>query len=81
MLCHNQRGTTPTMPVEAPTQLHPTSVTYRDHVIVLTHRPRTNDWEYAVRHTRTILLRNVAPRYETALKQAKRDLDIVLGKA
>ena len=75
------KGTTLTMPTGAATPLHPNKVTYRDHVIVLTHRPKTNDWEYAVKHTRTILLRNVAPRYETALKQAKRDLDIVLGKA
>lgn len=68
------------MTTGAPTPIRPTTVQYRDHTIVLTHRPKTNDWEYTVKHTRTILLRNHAPRYETALKQAKRDLDIVLGK-
>ena len=62
------------------TPLHPTEVHYRDHVITLTHRPKVNDWQYSVEHTRTIVLRNVAPRYETALKAAKLDIDILLGQ-
>lgn len=59
--------------------LHPTSVEYKGHTIKLTHRIKTNDWTYEVRHTRTITLKNNAPRYETALKQAKRDIDILVG--
>lgn len=60
--------------------LHPTEVNYRDHKIKLTHRPGTNDWTYEVKHTRTITLSDKAPRYDTAVKNAKRDVDCLLGK-
>jgi len=60
-------------------RLHPTTVTYKDHTIKLTHRPKTNDWTYTVSHTRTITLTNHAPRYDTALRHAQHDIDLMLG--
>lgn len=68
------------MQTQKVTKLHPNEVTYRDHVITLTHRPRVNDWQYSITHTRTIVLSNFAPRYETALKAAQLDIDILLGQ-
>jgi hypothetical protein len=68
------------MPTAPITPLHPKRVTYRDHVITLTHRPRVNDWQYHIEHTRTIVLSNIAPRYDAALKAAKQDIDIIMGK-
>ena len=59
--------------------LHAPKVQYRAHTIKLTHRPKTNDWKYSVSHTRTITLTNHAPRYESALKQAMKDIDNLLG--
>lgn len=61
------------------TQLQPTTVTYKDHTIKLTHRPRINDWTYTVSHTRTITLSDHAPLYSAALRAAKRDIDVLLG--
>jgi hypothetical protein len=59
--------------------LQPAQVMYRDHVITLTHRTKTNDWTYTITHTRTITLKNKAPRYEAALKLAKQEIDILTG--
>ena len=60
-------------------KLQPTEVQYKDHSITLTHRPSVNDWTYTVSHTRTITLSQHAPRYDSALRLAKRDIDILLG--
>jgi hypothetical protein len=60
-------------------QIHPTEVTYRNHNITLTHRPKINDWHYSFQHIQTLTIKSFAPRYDTALKQAKRDIDIMLG--
>lgn len=60
-------------------QLQPGTVHYKGHKIVLTHRTKTNDWIATVSHTRTITLTHRAPRYEAALKQAKQELDVLLG--
>lgn len=60
-------------------QLHPATVTYKDHTIKLTHRPRINDWTYTVSHTRTITLTNHAPRYDSAVRAAQHDIDVLLG--
>jgi len=59
--------------------IHPTEVKYRDHNIILTHRPRINDWHYTITHTQVLTLNNHAPRYDVALKQAQHDIDILLG--
>lgn len=61
-------------------QLHPTTVTYRNHIITLKHRPKTNDWTYTVTHNIPLTLSNHAPRYETALNAAKAEIDQVLDK-
>lgn len=61
------------------TPLRPTEVMYKDHKITLTLRPRTNDWHYSFTHTRTITVSNQAPRYDTALRQAKNDIDTLTG--
>lgn len=68
------------MSADRATPLHPTEVQYKGHTIKMTHRAVTNDWVYEVLHTRTIKLSQHAPRYETALKQAKRDIDILTQK-
>ena len=60
------------------TNLHPTEVNYRDHTIRLKLRPRLNDWSYEVVHVSTITLKNHAPRYDTALRLAKRDIDTLV---
>lgn len=60
-------------------KLQPTEVTYKNHTIRLTHRPRTNDWQYSFTRTRTITIRNAHPRYDTALKHAQQEIDILLG--
>lgn len=65
------------MSAEKATPLHPTEVQYKGHTIKMTHRPGTNDWVYEVTHTRTLKLSQHAPRYETALRMAKRDIDIL----
>lgn len=63
-------------------KLHPTEVNYREHVIRLKLRPRINDWSYEVIHVSQITLKNHAPRYDTALKLAKRDIDLMMdGKS
>ena len=62
-----------------PIPLHPEKVKYRDHVITLTHRTKTNDWTYSITHTRTITLKNKAPRYDAALALAKQEIDILTG--
>lgn len=67
------------MSVQKVVPMHPTTVDYKGHTIKLTHRPRTNDWQYEVKHHRTITLKNQAPRYEAALKQAQTDIDILMG--
>lgn len=67
------------MSTNKPIPLHAPQVEYKGHKIILTHRPRTNDWTYSFTHTRTITLKNRAPRYETALKMAKHEIDILLG--
>lgn len=59
----------------AVTPLHPTRVEYKGHTIKLTHRVKVNDWTYEIKHTRTIVLKNHAPRYDTALSAAKNDID------
>jgi ribosomal protein S10 len=67
------------MSARDPIPLHPTEVIYKGHKIVLTHRTKTNDWQYSFTHTRTITLSDKAPRYEAALTQAKKDIDVLLG--
>lgn len=61
--------------------LQPTEVTYKQHTIRLTHRPKTNDWQYTYTHTRTRTYTNVFPRYDTALKHAQQEIDILVGDA
>jgi len=63
------------------TVLQPRSISYRGAVITLTHRPKINDWVYTIEYTRTITLSSFAPRYETALAQAKAELDAYMGVA
>ena len=53
-------------------------VVYRDHTIRLIYRPPTNDWQYVVEHTVTLTLTGVAPRYDSALRRAKQDVNIVV---
>lgn len=57
------------------TKLQPTNVTYKGYHIRLTHRPKTNDWQYKIIHTIPLTLTNHAPRYDTALTQAKAEID------
>ena len=56
-------------------QLHPTNVTYKGYHIKLTHRPKTNDWTYSIIHNIPLTLSHHAPRYSTALKQARDEID------
>lgn len=67
------------MSARSPIPLHAPEVIYKGHKIVLTHRTKTNDWTATVSHTRTITLKHRAPRYEAALTQAKKELDVLLG--
>lgn len=58
-----------------PVPLHPTEVEYHGHTITLTHRPKYNDWQYTFTYTHTITIKNSAPRYDTALREAKKSID------
>lgn len=64
---------------KAVSKLHPERVTYRDHSITLRYRPKTNDWSYKFVHTTTMTINNHAPRYETAVAAAKKDIDNLVG--
>lgn len=55
--------------------LYPSKVEYKGYTITLRLRPKTNDWEYSFTHTTTLTIRMHAPRYETAVKAAKYDID------
>lgn len=57
------------------TRLHPNEVTYKGYHIKLTHRPKTNDWTYTIVHHIPLKLSYHAPRYDTALTQAKAEID------
>lgn len=58
-------------------QLQPEQVQYKGYTITLTHRPKINDWTYSFTHTHTMTISNTYPRYETALKHAKKSIDIL----
>lgn len=61
------------------TNLHPEEVTYRDHTITLTLRPRLNDWQYTFEHTNTITISSVTPTYNGAITEAQRQIDLLIG--
>lgn len=60
-------------------KLHQTNVTYRGHAIKLTHRPDTNDWKYSITYHLPMILSNYEPRYDTALRKAKQEIDAIEG--
>lgn len=68
-----------------PTPMSPREVQYRGYTITLTHRVKTNDWTYTINHVVHMTLSQAAPRYESALRLAKHDVDVLLrptkGKA
>lgn len=67
------------MTASSTTPLHPTEIAYRGHTITLTHRQPTNDWLYRVEATITTTLSGALPRYEAALRRAKKDIDLLTG--
>lgn len=60
------------------TQLQPNTVKYKGYIIKLTHRPKTNDWTYSINVDLPLTLSNKAPRYQTALSQAKAEIDKII---
>ena len=59
-------------------KLLPTSVNYRGHTIELTHRKNVNDWTYSILYHIPLRMSDKAPRYDTALAQAKADIDALI---
>lgn len=53
---------------------------YKRHEIELIYRPATNDWKYHIEHVRSMTLSGVQPRYDSALKEAKKDIDIMIAE-
>lgn len=63
------------------TQLRPTTVTYKGYTITLKHRPKINDWTYTVTYNIPLRLSDHSPRYDTALNQAKAEIDALVSRS